>query len=123
MVVVEHFKNAKDVKEYVAGTVIFREGDPGDFMYGVQDGEVELIHGEQSLAIVGPGSIFGEMALIDNAPRTATAIAVTDCKLVPVDKHYFQFLVHETPTFAARVMQTLSKRLREAEGLDDLLKE
>ena len=117
MVVVEHFKNAKDVKEYVAGTVIFREGDPGDFMYGVQDGEVEL------MAIVGPGSIFGEMALIDNAPRTATAIAVTDCKLVPVDKHYFQFLVHETPTFAARVMQTLSKRLREAEGLDDLLKE
>jgi CRP/FNR family cyclic AMP-dependent transcriptional regulator len=116
---VEHFKNSKDVVQFKAGDVIFTEGEPGEIMYGVRAGEVEITHEGKSLAFLGPGSIFGEMALIDRAPRAATAVAFTDCTLVPVDRHRFQFLIHETSTFATRVMQTLSHRLREVEGLAD----
>jgi CRP/FNR family cyclic AMP-dependent transcriptional regulator len=113
---IDHFKNAKDVIHFKAGDTIFNEGDPAEVMYALQAGEVEIVQGARSLAFLGAGSIFGEMALIDHAPRNATAIALTDCTLVPVDRHRFQFLVHETPTFATRVMQTLSHRLREIEG-------
>jgi len=57
-------------------------------------------------------SIFGEMALIDNAPRSATAIAATDVKLVPVGEKQFLFLVSRTPHFALNVMRALARRLR-----------
>jgi CRP-like cAMP-binding protein len=118
MVTVEHFVNSENIKHFEAGHVIFEEGDPGDVMYAVQEGRVEISHNGQSLAVLGPGSIFGEMALIENSTRSATAMTVTDSKLVVIDKHQFLFLVHETPTFATRVMQILSERLHTT---DDML--
>ena len=117
MIDVEHFKNSTHVQFFAAGDVILREGDPGETMYAVQRGQVRIEHDGQVLAVLGAGSIFGEMALIDHAPRAATAVAETDCTLVPVDRHHFQYLVHETPTFATRVLQTLSERLRAAENM------
>jgi CRP-like cAMP-binding protein len=117
MVAVEHFKNSGNVQYFAAGDVILREGDPGEMMYAVQDGQVRIEHNGEALAVLGPGSIFGEMALIDHAPRVATAVAQTECVLVAVDRHHFQYLIHETPTFATRVLQTLSERLRAAEHL------
>ncbi len=105
------FKN-KESKSFAAGQSVFKAGDPGDSMYIVNEGEVEILDGATSLEVVGPGSIFGELALIDDEPRSATAVAKTDCKLVAVDRRRFEFMVTETPFFALAVMKVVADRLR-----------
>lgn len=107
------FRNA-ETKGYKAGDVIFAAGDTGKAMYVVSEGEVDIRVGGNVVECISPGSIFGEMALIDNSPRSATAIAKTDCKVVPLDQGRFQFLVQETPFFALQVMTIMATRLRHA---------
>ncbi|MDH4070716.1 MAG: cyclic nucleotide-binding domain-containing protein [Ignavibacteria bacterium] len=94
------------------GQNIFEEGEEGGCMYIVKEGQVDLLYKGKLLATVEKGGIFGEMALIDFLPRSATAVAKTDCKLVPVDEKHFSRLVQETPTFALQVMRVLVHRLR-----------
>lgn len=84
-------------------------------MYVVKSGEVELKVGERVVETVGPNGFFGEMTLIEKDPRTATAIALTDCLLVPINQKRFEFMTHEVPFFAISVMQGLSRRLRAAD--------
>ena len=91
---------------------IFEEGDQGDCMFIVKEGVVDLLYKGKFLATVEKGGIFGEMALIDFLPRSATAVAKTDCVLVPVDEKHFSRLVQETPAFALQVMRVLVQRLR-----------
>jgi CRP/FNR family transcriptional regulator, cyclic AMP receptor protein len=107
------FTNAQQTREVAAGATIFQQGDPGDVMYGVISGEVELQIGGQAIAKRGVDDVFGELALIDGSPRTATAVATTDCRLATIDQRRFLFLVHETPMFAIQVMATLAERIRE----------
>lgn len=95
-----------------AGDVVFRAGDKGDKMYVVRAGEVEIERDGKVVETVTAGGIFGEMALIDGAPRAAAARAKTDCEVAPVSEKTFLFLVHETPYFAIAVMRTLADRLR-----------
>jgi CRP/FNR family transcriptional regulator, cyclic AMP receptor protein len=95
-----------------AGDVVFAEGDPGDCMYVVKRGTVSLQQGGKELEEVGPGALFGEMALIDLGPRSASAVAVTDCELVSIEKRRFWYLVQETPYFAETVMRVMADRLR-----------
>ena len=111
------FRNATDVKTFTAGQVIFKEGQPGDVMYVVIDGTIDILIHDKVINIVGPGGILGEMALLDNEPRSMTAIAITDCKLAPVDQRRFMFLVQETPFFAIQVMQIMAERLRRLNNL------
>lgn len=106
------FLNAQRTQEVPAGTTIFREGDAGQEMYGIVDGTVELRSGGKVLRTLGPDDVFGEMALIDKTPRSATAIAVTDCVLASIDQRRFLFLVQETPMFALQVMSAMASRLR-----------
>jgi len=91
---------------------IFKEGDQGACMYIVKEGVVDLMYRGKLLATVEKGGIFGEMALIDFLPRSATAVAKSDCVLVPVDEKHFSRLVQETPAFALQVMRVLVQRLR-----------
>ena len=102
---------------FKAGDVIFREGEPGRFMYVISGGEVEILIGPQVVETAGAGSIFGEMALIDGGARSATAVAKTDCELVGIDQKRFEFLVQQTPFFALEVMQVMAERLRGADKL------
>jgi CRP-like cAMP-binding protein len=104
-------------ESFSAQDTIFSKGDPRTVMYVVQEGEVEIKLNDQVLEVVGPAGIFGEMAMVDGQPRTATAIARTDCKLVAIDQKRFQFLVHQTPYFALEVMRVLVERLRRADQL------
>lgn len=107
------FRNATDFKTFSAGETIFQEGQPGDVMYIVKEGEVNvLVHGMVIYTIRGPGGMLGEMALIDTQPRSATAVAKTACKLIPIDQKRFTFLVQQTPFFAVEVMRTMAERLR-----------
>jgi CRP/FNR family cyclic AMP-dependent transcriptional regulator len=100
------------VREFKAGDVIFREGDAASEFFVIQSGKVDIRLGNRSLGTLSDHDIFGEMALIDAAPRSATAIAATDVKLVPVGEKQFLFLVGCTPHFALNIMRVLARRLR-----------
>jgi CRP/FNR family cyclic AMP-dependent transcriptional regulator len=93
---------------------IFNEGDPATELYVVQSGRVGIQLGNRLLDTLDANSIFGEMALIDGAPRSATAIAATDAALVPISEKQFLLLVSRTPFFALNVMRILARRLRAA---------
>ena len=95
-----------------AGEAIFREFDMGSEMYVVLEGQVEITIDSKVLETLGPGEPFGEMALIDQAPRTATAIAKTPCKLAVISEKRFLFMVAQTPHFALQIMKVMADRLR-----------
>lgn len=116
MVEINVFRHATDAEELQSGQVLFREGDLGDVMFAVAEGEVELSLGGRVVEDVGPGGILGELALIDAAPRSATATAKTSARVVRVDEQRFAYLVHEHPTFALQVMTVMAERLRRANG-------
>ena len=94
------------------GEKVFQTGDPVDDMYVVRSGAVEIVHEGKVLERVEANGIFGEMALVDSAPRSADAVVVEDADILPIDKRLFMFLVHETPNFALDVMAVLANRLR-----------
>ena len=92
--------------------MIFEIGTPAHSMYVVIEGEVEIRIGDVVLDRLGPGEIFGEMALVTGDQRSATARAATDCRVVEISERRFLFLVQQTPFFALEVMRMLAARLR-----------
>jgi CRP/FNR family transcriptional regulator, cyclic AMP receptor protein len=100
------------IRSFKAGEIIFRHGDPAEELYIVKSGKVEIRLGNRLLDTLPELSIFGEMALIDHSPRSATVVAATDATIVPVDEKQFLFLVSRTPHFALNVMRVLAQRLR-----------
>ena len=94
------------------GSVIFREGEEANELFVIKSGQVRIQVGNRTITELGQDSIFGEMALIDSEPRSATAVAVTEVELVPVSEKQFLFLVSQTPNFALKVMRVLAQRLR-----------
>jgi CRP/FNR family cyclic AMP-dependent transcriptional regulator len=111
------FANTKNMQEFQAGATIFAEGTPGDVMYVVLEGEVEVRVGSAVVAVVGPGEIVGEMALIDAHARSATTVARSACRLALVNEQRFLYMVQETPFFALHVMRVLADRLRRREAV------
>ncbi len=109
---IDLFKHSEDYIEFRAGSRIFEEGQPGDTMYAIVEGEVDIVSRGRVLEAAGPGGIVGELALIDRSVRSASALARTDCKLVPVDAKHFQYMVGQTPFFALQVMRIMAERLR-----------
>ncbi|MBR0799226.1 cyclic nucleotide-binding domain-containing protein [Bradyrhizobium jicamae] len=104
--------NSVETRSVRAGDVIFREGAPANELFVIKSGHVRIQVGNKAIAELSADNIFGEMALIDSEPRSATAIAVTDVELVPISEKQFLFLVSQTPYFALKVMRTLAQRLR-----------
>jgi CRP/FNR family cyclic AMP-dependent transcriptional regulator len=94
------------------GQVVFNEGDKGDLLYVLLEGSVQIRVGEVVVETAERGAIFGEMALIDDSPRSASAIATAPSRIVGVNRRRFQFLVQQTPNFALHVMRVLADRLR-----------
>ena len=101
-----------DHKFFQKGSIIFSEGDPGDEMYAVVEGEVEIRVNSASVHVVKEGEVFGEMAMIDKKPRSASAVAITDCKLVVINEQRFNFLLQQTPMFVTQIMKVMADRLR-----------
>jgi len=111
----------QQAEHFLSGTKIFEEGESGDRMYVVKEGEVDLSVRGKTIAVIGKGGILGEMAVIDNKPRSATALARTECDLVPIDQKRFLSLVQQNPGFAIEVMKVLVERLRLMdEGIETL---
>jgi CRP/FNR family cyclic AMP-dependent transcriptional regulator len=99
-------------EEFAAGATVFAQGDDADKMFVVVSGTVTLSIDGRVVETVGPGGIFGEMAVIEREPRSGTAFADSDVTLVAIDKRRFWFLVQETPYFAEIVMRVMAARLR-----------
>lgn len=112
MTTINIFKHEKNTQLFPKGKIIFEQGDMPRLMYVIQEGEVDIVVNGQVVETAGEGSIFGEMALVDDSPRSATAVAKTDCKLVPLAEKHFLDHVHCTPFFALQVMRILTNRLR-----------
>jgi CRP/FNR family transcriptional regulator, cyclic AMP receptor protein len=112
MNLIEHFRHARKVLSVPAGEAIFREGDSGTVMYVLLDGEADIVVGEAPIERAGPGTLVGEMALVDISPRSASLVARTDCRLLPIEPREFDLLIRETPEFARHVMSVMADRLR-----------
>jgi CRP/FNR family cyclic AMP-dependent transcriptional regulator len=101
-------------RHFKAGETIFNEGDPAAEVYVIWSGRVGIQLGNRLLDTLEGNEIFGEMALIDDKARSATAIAVTDVALIPISELQFLLLVTRKPAFALEVMRVLARRLRAA---------
>ena len=118
-------KLAKLAQTCPAGTILFRDGDAGDVMYVLQRGKVriftEVRQQQKQLAILGPGDFFGEMALLNNKPRTASAEVIEDSQLLVIDGKTFGSMVLSNAEIAVRLIKKLARRLDSANTIIDLL--
>ena len=101
---------------------IFREGEIGTDMYIIQSGQVEILKlqandEERQLAILGQGDFFGEMSILEDLPRTASARALSKCRLVEINGTTFNSMLRKNPEIAVRMMRKLSRRLRETDAM------
>ncbi|HSC95892.1 MAG TPA: cyclic nucleotide-binding domain-containing protein [Burkholderiales bacterium] len=93
--------------------VIMKEGEPGVFMYVVLSGRVAISIKDKLVEWVGPGGVFGEMALVDQSPRAATAVAETDCDLLTINRADFLTMVKTNPVFTVSLLKAAADRLRD----------
>jgi CRP/FNR family transcriptional regulator, cyclic AMP receptor protein len=100
------------LRRFDAGERIFLEDDSGDCMYVVRTGRVDVITFGDVLETVGPGGIFGEMALIDAGPRSAAALAAEATEVAVIDRTAFHAILREEPEFALAIMRLLAARIR-----------
>lgn len=100
------------LKRYAAGDTIFMEDDPGDLMYLVVEGKVNIVTYGTVLENVGLHGIFGELALIDNSPRSAAALASEPTEVALISRDTFLDLVRHNPAFSLYVMRQLATRIR-----------
>jgi len=112
MSIIDLLPSETPIKAIPPGEVVFTQGDPGGIMFVVIDGEVDVLLEGKLIETVRSGGVFGEMALIDSGPRSATAICRTRCLLSPVDELRFRELIVREPEFALTVMRILARRLR-----------
>jgi CRP/FNR family cyclic AMP-dependent transcriptional regulator len=107
-------------REFPAGTVLFRDGEPGKEMYVVQQGKVVISKRagdiERILSTLGQGEFFGEMSILNNAPRSATATCVEDSKLLVIDPKTFEAMIRGNAEIAIRMIKKLAHRLQEADN-------
>lgn len=107
---------ARVVREipHAAGTVIAREGEPGVGLFVLLSGNADVSIGGKKKATLGPGDFFGEIALLDGGPRTATVTAKTDVQMIGLTEWVFRGLMVEHPTIALKTLQQMAGRLRSA---------
>ena len=108
----EMLRGVLDSFQLAPGEVLFRQGDEGDEMYVVLEGSLDILIGDTIVETASNGGIVGEMALIDDAARAASAVASTTCRLVGIDQKRFHLLVQSNPSFSTYVMKVLADRLR-----------
>jgi CRP/FNR family transcriptional regulator, cyclic AMP receptor protein len=97
---------------FPAGGIVFNKGDPGECMYVVQSGIIEMLIGDRVIEICGPNEAIGFMSVIDDAPRSSTARVKEACELSVIDRRKFRFMVDEVPNFALYIMGAMARRIR-----------
>jgi serine phosphatase RsbU (regulator of sigma subunit) len=102
----------QDILTFQAGQMIFSEGEAGCELFIILEGIVVITIQGREVNKLGLGEVFGEMTLVDDEPRSASAKAVTDCSLAPLDRERFTSMVKQWPDFAIHIMSVTSSRLR-----------
>lgn len=112
-------------RAFPAGTVLFREGDDGNEMYVIQGGKIKITRSvgaqEALLAILPEGEFFGEMSIINDQPRSATATVLEDARLLVLDRHTFEAMIRGNAEIAVRMIKKLADRLEQANAQIELL--
>lgn len=111
------FRNASKTTVHPPGTTIFEEGGQGHTMYAIKRGSVAVMVGGKTVDTLGDEEIFGEMALLEHAVRTASVVTLEETELVEIDEPQFYLYVRQNPHFALQLMQLLSERLRRTDHL------
>ena len=106
------FRHDSDTITLAAGETLFRAEEVGREMFVLIEGSVSILVAGTVVEQAGPGALLGEMALIEQAPRAATVVAQTACRLARINERRFHFLIQQTPFFASHVMKVLADRLR-----------
>lgn len=101
-----------EISVYPAESIVFNEGDEGDYIYFVLDGVIEVVSATRHMMQVRSGEFFGEMAMIDGEPRSGTALCLTDCQLARLDFARFEILLNDQPTILRGLMVKLSRIVR-----------
>ena len=114
MDLLEIFKDSRDLVDFPAGSVIITEGQEGNQMFVVMEGEAVITLKNRELATAGRGEIVGEMALITSEIRSATVTARTDCTLAQIDQRSFESLLRYVPDISIHIMNVLASRLQTA---------
>jgi CRP-like cAMP-binding protein len=105
-------REACPVIDVQAGNTVFQLGEPGATMYVILSGRIDMVNGDKVIESLGAQEAFGMMSLIDALPRTATAQVTEDAQLAVIDRKKYQFMLHELPSFAIFLIQTLANRVR-----------
>ncbi len=113
----ELFRHETDLLELYAGQTLFKEGDQDDTMFVLMSGTAVILVHDRVVETAETGAIIGEMGMIDEGSRSATVVAKTDCKFLPIDRKRFTFLIQQTPNFALHVMRVIAKRLRSTDAI------
>lgn len=109
-----------DVLSMPAGSALVRQGEPGDAFFVVLDGRAEVQRDGHHRQHLHPGDHFGELALLDPAPRAATVVTLSDVVIAAIGARMFRVLLAELPLFSARLLAAMAARLRDADPeLDD----
>ncbi len=109
------FRHDPEFIEIKSGATLCKEGDSGDCMYVLIEGEAEITIAGVLFETCVPGTFMGEMAVIDGSERYSTVTAVKNCKFAVIDSKRFHFLVDESPNFAIDVMRVMAQRLRKCD--------
>jgi CRP-like cAMP-binding protein len=111
------FRNALKTMVHPAGTTIFEEGEQGKSMFAIKRGRVAIMVDGVTVDTLAEDEVFGEMALLEQATRSASAVTLEETELVEIDEPQFYLFVRQNPHFALQLMQLLSERLRRADAL------
>jgi CRP/FNR family transcriptional regulator, cyclic AMP receptor protein len=106
-------RTVRDI-DHTPGAVIAREGEPGVGLFIIADGKAEVTIGGKKKATLGPGDFFGEIALLEGGPRTATVTAVSDVRLLGLTEWVFRSLMMDHPSIALKTLEAMAGRLRDA---------
>ena len=106
------FREEKSFKKFTDGQVVFNQGDEGDYMYAVVTGEVEMRVKDKFVTSVRENEFFGEMAVLDDQPRSATAHAMGATTLAVITKERFMEMLNEDHDFSIQIIRVLINRLR-----------
>ena len=107
----------KETKIFKSGEYLFRENEKGEVLYILQTGQVRVFREEENktfeLGEYGRGSVIGEMALFDDKPRSASALAITDCRVIEIDREHFGNYLNKVPKWLSTIINIIIKRLRD----------
>lgn len=106
------FQDSPKARHIEPGTFVFCQGDPAGEMYVLLGGSVEIRRDGKVVETLEPGSIFGEMGIVDDSPRSAEAYAAARATVDPIDAEWFKHLIRKSPSFGLHVMSVMAQRLR-----------